>query len=519
MKLNKYSIIACVLGLGSLGLTACSDAPGEITSKVYSRLLSPTDLKARVKGVQVELSWTAMPNAESYHIEVFNGTEPTGQAILSFDCTENKYTVTGLEGESVYIIGVQCCSKTIPASLFSYAQAETAKEQIFYPVAEDDITAKSVTLCWPAGEKATTIVLTPGDITYTVTADDIAAGCATIEGLTPETKYKAVLMNGSKTRGTVEFTTLIDFGDAIPVYSTDNFKQMLTDCADGTEFIIVEGEQHIGNFQLNKSVKISGFKPSARPVLHGRFAIAGDVNSLVLSNLIIDGNYITEDGTEGKSDNLFEMVSGKLVSFKMTGCDVMNQVKHVFYNNKKGDIGDVEIDNCMLYNMNAKGDGGGDGFDIRGNALGSLTVTNSTFANGHRSFVRNQASAGYKVTFANCTIYNIGFIDDGNNTGLFRMDNKGSFTATDLLVVNVGTAGAAAAYCGTWGRADKWKAETSFSNVVYSNCPNIWSSACADDHGWAAEMDPKFKDAANLDFTVTNDDVKDKKVGDPRWLK
>ena len=31
------------------------------------------------------------------------------------------------------------------------------------------------------------------------------------------------------------------------------------------------------------------------------------------------------------------------------------------------------------------------------------------------------------------------------------------------------------------------------------------------------ELDPKFADAANGDFTITNDDVKDKKVGAPRW--
>ena len=30
--------------------------------------------------------------------------------------------------------------------------------------------------------------------------------------------------------------------------------------------------------------------------------------------------------------------------------------------------------------------------------------------------------------------------------------------------------------------------------------------------------DPQFKDAANGDFTVGNDAVKDNKAGDPRWF-
>ena len=31
------------------------------------------------------------------------------------------------------------------------------------------------------------------------------------------------------------------------------------------------------------------------------------------------------------------------------------------------------------------------------------------------------------------------------------------------------------------------------------------------------DIDPQFKDAANGNFTIGNDNVKDKKVGDPRW--
>lgn len=510
-----------MLGLGSLGLTSCKDAAEEITSINYDRVFSPTELKAKIRNsTQIELTWTAMTGAESYNIEVYEGSAANGSPVVTATSETNSYTVkTGLEGETVYTVGVQCVSSKVQSSKYSYVTVETAKEQLFKAVAEDDIKAKQVTLRWTAGEKATTITLTPGDIVYNVTAADVTAGAATITGLTPETKYKAVLANGTKTRGTVEFTTLIDFGDATPVYAKDNFKELLDAAADGAEFILVEGEHTIGNYTLAKAVKISGFKPSARPTLRGRFVIDGTVSSLTLSNLIIDGNYVAEDGTAGTSDNLFEMKSGELQNITVSGCEVKNTVKHVFYNNKKGNIGDVVIDNCFLHDMNPAGDGGGDGFDIRGSKLGSLTVTNSTFANGHRSFVRNQASAGYVVKFANCTVYNVGTIDDGNNTGLFRMDNAGTLTVENCLFVKIGTAGAAAANCGVWGRADKWKAETHFSNCVYSECPNIWKNACADDHAWAAELDPKFKDAANLDLTVTNEDVSDKKVGDPRWLK
>ena len=41
-------------------------------------------------------------------------------------------------------------------------------------------------------------MLEPGGIQHTVTAGEIAAGIATIEGLTAETTYTATLKNGAK---------------------------------------------------------------------------------------------------------------------------------------------------------------------------------------------------------------------------------------------------------------------------------------------------------------------------------
>ena len=55
-----------MLGLSSLTLTSCGDAMDEITSLVLDRVLSPTELKAKIKNdVNVELSWTAMQGAKS----------------------------------------------------------------------------------------------------------------------------------------------------------------------------------------------------------------------------------------------------------------------------------------------------------------------------------------------------------------------------------------------------------------------------------------------------------------------
>lgn len=76
-------------------------------------------------------------------------------------------------------------------------------------------------------------------------------------------------MNGTKTRGSIKFTTLIDFGDAIPVNEGDDLKSLLDEAKEGDSFILVSGEFNIENYVLTKSVKIAGLKPSSKPIING----------------------------------------------------------------------------------------------------------------------------------------------------------------------------------------------------------------------------------------------------------
>jgi hypothetical protein len=59
---------------------------------------------------------------------------------------------------------------------------------------------------------------------------------------------------------------------------------------------------------------------------------------------------------------------------------------------------------------------------------------------------------------------------------------------------------------------------------IYFNTVNLTEAGATADAtiSWfdknGTVLDPQFKDAANGDFTVGNDNVKDKKAGDPRWF-
>lgn len=512
---NRIKYLTFICGISLLTLTtSCSDVDDEIKSVTYSRLFSPTDVQARVQNkTNVRLSWKEVSGAETYTIELFanDNLEFTGIPVATYnDITDNPYTIIGLMGETQYSARIKAVGQDITESKWSGVAFETEAEQILQSIAEDDLKATSVTLRWPAGQSATEIILTPGDITHTVTADEISAGAATISGLSSETEYTAKLMNGTKTRGTIKFTTLIDFGGATPVNEGDDLKALLDNAEDGASFILVSGEFNIENYVLTKSVKIAGLKPSAKPTINGRFTVASNVTSLTLSNIIFDG--------KKTSDNILELTDEKanLGALNIDGCEIRNMTKHIIYNNKKGTFGTITINNSIIDGI---ANDAGDGFDLRGGTLTSLTVSNTTISNGIRSLVRCQVVAN--VTFEYCTFYNICTTDDSNNTGLFRVEKAGSrLVINNCLAANIGLANPTNANSGTWGRADKLKADEEVKNIFYFKSPNLWTNSHKADYAsFATEADPGFKDAANGDFTISNEDMIDKKVGDPRWLK
>ena len=188
--MKKIYFKSIVFGLATVALASCSDVADEITSIVYNRNFSPTSVEAKVRNrTNIELSWNLGDGVTNYNVEVYANDSLTfaGSPVKSFSVSPDEVPVLikGLEGETQYSFRVQATDgNSSRDSKWSSAYAKTEAEQIFKNVAEEDIKGSSVTLRWTAGEQAATIVLTPGDIVYNVTADDIAAGAATVTGLT-----------------------------------------------------------------------------------------------------------------------------------------------------------------------------------------------------------------------------------------------------------------------------------------------------------------------------------------------
>ena len=515
--------VACMAALLMAGgvISSCSDID-PVHSLELSRVLSPTNLSVRIRNsVNLELSWDAMDKATSYTVEVYQGETAEGTPVFTQEgINADTYTVkAGLLGETVYYVQVKAVGEGIADSKWTGMKVTTDAEQIFKAVDAAEITHHSAIIRWidgmmtnaDAGNKVTVTPVSNASaaLEYTVTNEDVTNGYVTIDGLTQDTEYQAVMKRGSVTRGTVNFKTRIDTGDMIPIDEGANLAEKLADANEGDAFVLLGSSYTLTkDFELTKSISLTSIDPTNKPTISGgRFIFNSDVASFSMSNIIFD--------VENKYGNFLEARGGSLGSLTLEGCEIKNTNNNMIYSNAAADFGTITVNNCIISNI---GDGGDGVFDIRKGTLTKVFLTKSTITDVKRTFIRIEVPTDFTMT--NCTLYNVATVDNANNRGLFSLAKGKTLNVKNCLFYGIGLATPTNANSGVWGRSDKMKATDKYANNYYFNCPNLWSNMYKDNHSSVAtECDPQFADAANGDFTVQSQDLKDNQVGDPRWLK
>ena len=524
--MKKIYFKSIVFGLATVALASCSDVADEITSIIYNRNFSPTSVEAKVRNrTNVELSWNLGDGVTNYNVEVYANDSLTfaGTPVKSFSVTPDQVpvTITGLEGETQYSFRVQATDGNASRdSKWSGAYAKTDAEQIFKNVKEEDIKGTSVTLRWPAGEEAATITLTPGNIVYNITADDIAAGAATVTGLTAETEYTAVLARANgKTRGTINFKTGIDLAETdILVKAGSDIAAAINDAPEGYRLIVEPGTygiatdaaDHGGSITISKALTIKGLRQNDHPVIMGRFKVEAP--------FAVD--QVTLDGTDTDGGQCFDFTAdGNIESLSITNSEVKNYTKGFFYINKAVLVNTITIEGNIISNIECSG---GDFLDSRKGGYNSLSFKNNTVFESAKErdiFRMDDASktitATPNIVVDHNTFYNVG--SGGANYRVFYVRfKKNTITFTNNIMVGTNYKR------GFANNANTDQAPT-LDNNIYFNTENLIEAGASADAtiSWfdkaGTVLDPQFKDAANGDFTIGNDNVKDKKAGDPRW--
>ncbi len=519
-KLFGRFIYIAVLTVAMIVAGCTEDIDPEITSLEVSRLFSPVDLEARVVNqTAVRLTWKPVKKAKTYTIEVFangelNFSGTPAKTVTGITIDQLPVTLPGFAGETNYSVRVKAVGEDISESKWVSATFKTDPEQILFAVDPEEITATGVTIRWPAGETATAIVLSPGNITRPVTASEITSGIAIITGLVSETNYTAKLMNGNATRGTVSFTTLLDLGGAIAVYPEDNLTAILESAAEGDVFALLPGTYSTQDIVISKTIAIKGARPTVKPVLLGTIFRMKDGAGLDLKDVILDGT----GSANGNQTIIYDtaLPGGTYNALSMEDCVIRNYTKGTLYVNVAALIESVTIKGCIYSAIECNG---GDFIDFRNGMAKTFTYINNTAYNSAlaRDFFRMDAGGSNNfpgimstINISNNTFNNV---CNGSSRRILYIRlalnqitcNKNIFANTEGYYSNQGATNIVA-----------------MSNNNYFNAPNFTGSTVSNaknDAGTYTTLNPGFVNAAEGNFKVTNEELIFNGIGDPRWLQ
>lgn len=519
--MNIIKKLTYILAMGAVLFTAtsCSDPDDELTSVEYDRLFKPTAVEAKVQNkTNVRLSWECLSKADTYTIQLFaddTNMQFAGTPTLEYaNITESPYTISGLSGETTYSIRIKAVGST-KESHWAETSVTTDAEQIFSEVTDDDITAKSVTLKWTPGAEVTAIAISGGkEETYTLSAEEKQNGTATITGLTYETKYTFTILNGSKARGKVTVTTMPNYTPAYPgadlqelIDATEEGGTvMLLPAKDGStnEFVYTgdDGAATTKELVINKniSIKCLGTKPVKARI---KFVLDGAIG------------FTTE--------NINYMGATADALIKTTNCSgviTVNNIEASGYGNLMVDPGEnaCTVDEFNITNSYFHDMCSGKRFidsQKKKCAILKFNMNHCTVANSctGSDFIRFDYNANQKINinFENNTLYKI----EATSKGLFyiRSNKAGDMFFTANIKNNVFAEMSQKVFFSQDAKTDNLQ----FSNNCYYNAGTLQANV----DGGAGKvfdttgltLDPGFKNAANGDFTITNETLIDKNIG------
>ena len=544
-KTIKYAILA----LAAVVFGSCRESefvPNEELN-LY-RCLQPMNLNARVSsalGDVVTFSWDVTKDAEVYVLTVQNSdgsaylTEEVGPSAVPYQ--------KKLEADKTFTFSVLAKAEgKTDSKVAEYGKTFktfAVKDNLYLKVTNR--TADAVSLAWSKDVLDYTDVdrievALPGAedlvVTKTLSAGDIEAAAATIDGLAPGVEYVFTLMYLSASRGQVDAWTAPSTEGFTDVNSLEGLLNAVK--TSGAKILLkMEGSPYdIEALDITNGFTIVGEEDASgtKPVIAGEFHVADTWaagSPLYFESVEFSGAPTAQSPSgfgfaiQNKNGGAVEDKNIGDITYK--NCIITSYTKGLMYEwGKKMVLGDVTYDSCEITNINPDGTVGGDVFDIRqATTVESLSFVNNTIAQGMRTFVRFDAGTLGELVFDNNTLYNLNFVDNANNAGIFGLQIvPGSFSFRNNLFVDfTGKAVLESANTKYKPAADLG---VSASNNWFYNLPvgddgsviyfteNFTMAQAA---GTILEEDPCYNAPAGL-FNLNPDSViADKNVGASKW--
>jgi len=536
MKTYKR-ILAAVVAILSLGLaTSCNKGFEEISDLMLGRCLQPLNLSAKVSnGQTVTFNWDVTKDAEEFVLEVYEDKEMTTLAFSETYKPSEVPVTKYMDVDMTYYFRVMAKNSKKDDSKWAVYESSiktfAVKSNLYMEVAAR--TATSVGLSWTADPEVDRIeyavVGTEEYAEYALTASDIEAGAATIEGLAPSSEYDMILYFSSANRGQVDVWTLPDPEGLTRVSTSAALTQAITDGAnilltmDGSPYSI--GADLATGLDVSKAVKIygEGSVDGKMPVIYGQLNITDTYDG---GDLYFEG--VEFNGKDNVCGFLIQHKNGAvndglaINSIIYKNCIITGYSKGLMYEwGKTVKVGEFTFDSCDIHAVNADGSGGGDGFDIRNaSEINKLKFVNNTIYNGFRTFLRIDANPVIgEVVVENNTIMNLNFVDNANNAGLIGFQTSpASFSFKKNLIMNMvekATLTSANAKYTPGGNLNLSASDNYFYNVNEGYFTDNFTMSVAG--GSLLDSDPCFNSKGGLFNIVAASAISGKGIGAPKW--
>ena len=534
----KFNYIFKTVFLAALAfvLASCNREFEEITEMDLSRCLTPTDLGVRVSmenGVDVTFDWNVGKDAENYNLVVYSDEEMTTEILNEEIPASEVPFVTTLSADQQCWFKVRAISSKRDASawaVFDGSFKTFAVASNLFPEITGR-TATSVTMKWSKefsdSEKVTHITCTPvngGDaVTYELTEADIAAGEATVEGLTASTEYQVVLFLSSASCGGVDAWTMADPEGLTVITTAEALKAAF---ADGGNYLLKYSDTpyKMETVVAKAAIKLVGelSADGKRPVISGAISLNSDLNAPE-GDLYFEG---VEFNGAPSYNRVIDQLAGTtpiVRDIKFVNCRITAYVRGLLSdgnNDAVATINELCFDSCEIDNISGSG---GDCFDIRKSInLGTLKFVNNTIFDGMRTFFRIDANANIKITdfvFDNNTVKSISTMNDSNNRGIFAIRVATNMSLKKNLFLWMDGGKETGDYCQLFQNNGNTVVPTltASGNYAYAQGNDFFAKVDAATAGFTVlDADPCFNSKGNF-FQLSNQDLISKKVGASKW--
>ena len=177
----KYILKSLLIAILLAGVVTGCDYDKELIDELpVNREFAPVNLQSHVRNqVNVELNWTVDDNANSYIVEFSKDSLQFNNIVKTVEVNPDELPVTvPLDQETLYSVRVKTISdRGLDDSSWAVTTARTLTEQLFIDGEPGDIKAKEATFRWLPGSDVTEISMSPGDITYTISAEEKIQRC------------------------------------------------------------------------------------------------------------------------------------------------------------------------------------------------------------------------------------------------------------------------------------------------------------------------------------------------------